>query len=1024
MVMHHIASDGWSMGILMRELSHFYETEISGSSKQSAGAADSVRRLCGVATGVAAREGAQPAARLLETTAGRCSDSSGSSNRPTTTGGSNVSRSKSAAGIIPGAHPRSKSLESARESLAVHDVAGGVPSVVVSLHSAKKTSSWVLRSLDAIEEKLRTSSDSLSIRSLCERACREIRRSWSLLRRVREVALEAYEHQDLPFERLVEDLQSERSLSHNPLFQVMFVLQNAPGSPLKLSGIEANRVRLVTETAHFDLTMSITERRSGADRKTSLTRPTFLKTRRLRGCWDISRFSLRGLSSNRRSESQTCPLLKEAERRQLLEWNQTEHPSIRRVGIFLGLFEAQVERTPEAVALEFEGEALAYSELNRRANQLARRLRQMGVGPDVLVGLYMERSVETMVAVLGTLKAGGAYVPLDTAYPQDRLAFMLADANPRVVISQQRLRNRIPDPISSVLCLDAESESVSTQSSENLRPENVPESLAYVIYTSGSTGRPKGVAMTRQALVNLVLWQCGVSNARESSRTLQFTSLSFDVSFQEIFSTWCSGGALVLIQEQVRRDSLALIRSLQENRINRLFLPFIALEHLAEAAASCEVLPSTLKEVYTAGEQLIITPKILRLFEKLPGCSLHNHYGPSESHVVTAYTLPTLRSQWQPRPPIGCPIANCQVYILDTHLRPVPVGVAGELFIGGDCLARGYLDRPELTAERFLPNPLAPHGASRLYKTGDLVRYLHDGNIEFLGRSDHQVKLRGYRIELGEIESVLAQHPGVAETVVVVREDVPGDQRLVAYIVGHDGHSSEVGELRSFLSKRLPDYMVPSAYVFLEALPLTPSGKVDRRKLPAVSAAERGVSEGYLGPRDELERKLTRIWEELLGVGRIGIKDNFFDLGGHSLLAMRLIARVEQELSRTFSLADLFQSPTIEGLARELWGQGNDCRTSIGSALFGLRGTKPPVFVHGGSFELSRHLGEDQPCYGLEPHGQEGGGRLRPLRRWRQTTCGKSGHCNRRGPTSSGAFPLVGWLRMKWRNSCDSRGKT
>ena len=306
---------------------------------------------------------------------------------------------------------------------------------------------------------------------------------------------------------------------------------------------------------------------------------------------------------------------------------------------------------------------------------------------------------------------------------------------------------------------------------------------------------------------------------------------------------------------------------------------------------------------------------------------------------------------------------------MDTHLQPVPVGVAGELFIGGDCLARGYLARPELTAERFIPNPFEQDGIGRLYKTGDLVRYLRDGKIEFLGRSDHQVKLRGFRIELGEIESVLARHPGVAQVVVVVLEEAPGDQRLVAYIVGNGGHSSEVGEFKSFLSKKLPDYMLPSAYVFLDALPLTATGKVDRRGLPAVSKVGRASSERYVGPRDETERKLTEIWEELLGVGRIGIKDNFFDLGGHSLLAMRLIARVEQELGRTFSLADLFQSPTIESLA-----EGKRKRLSGLPLLVPFRtgGMKFPLFVHGGSFELSRHLGEDQPCYGLEPHGQDG----------------------------------------------------
>ncbi|HEX2520598.1 MAG TPA: amino acid adenylation domain-containing protein, partial [Terriglobia bacterium] len=719
------------------------------------------------------------------------------------------------------------------------------------------------------------------------------------------------------------------------------------------------------ETAHFDLMLSLVERRlklvGGLSYSTDLFDEATIE--RMLGHFEVL---LEGIVKHPEKRISDLPLLKQAERQQLVEWNRTKVECSPEWNL-ASLFETQVGRTPEAVALEFEGEGWTYSELNQRANQLAHWLRQMGVGPDVLVGLYLERSLETMVAVLGVVKAGGAYVPLDTAYPQDRLAFMLADANPRVVITQRRLRHRISNPTASILCLDAEWESVSRQRSENPGHENVAENLAYVIYTSGSTGRPKGVAMTRGALANLIVWQCQVSNATESSRTLQFTSVSFDVSFQEIFATWCSGGSLVLIQEQVRRDSLALLSFLKEKRINRLFLPFIALEHLAEAAASNNVLPSSLKEVYTAGEQLIITPKILGLFEKLPECSLHNHYGPSESHVVTAYTLPALRSQWPPRPSIGCPIANCQVYILDTHLQPVPVGVAGELFIGGDCLARGYLDRPELTAEKFIPNRF---GTGRLYKTGDLVRYLQDGKIEFLGRSDHQVKLRGFRIELGEIESVLAQHPGVGETVVVVREEVPGNPRLVAYIVGHEGHSCEVGELRSFLSQKLPDYMVPSAYVFLGALPLTASGKVDRKALPAVSGAQSGSSERYVGPRDETERKLTKIWQELLGVERIGIKDNFFDLGGHSLLGIRLIGRVEQELGRTFSLADLFQSPTLESLALNLRKRLSPQLPSL--VPFRNFGSKPPVFIYGASFELSRYVDTGQPFFGLEPHGQAG----------------------------------------------------
>ena len=913
-VLHHIASDGWSMGILMRELSHFYEAEIIGRPSslpelpiqyvdfaewqrewlQGKVLDDQLdywkRQLAGAPTRLdLPTDRPRPAVQTFRGASRQMELS------PQLTQGLKALSLQERASLF-------MTLLAAFQVLLFRYT--GQDDVVLGSPIAG-------RNRGEVEDLIGFFVNTLALRTDLSGNPTFL----DLLQRVREVALEAYEHQDLPFERLVEDLQAERSLSHNPLFQVMFILQNAPGSPLKLPGIQANRVRLVTETAHFDLSMSITERGPRLVARLSYSTDLFedATIERMLGHFEVL---LAGIVKHPEKRISDLPLLKETERRQLEEWNQTtiEHSEGRDLA---ALYESQVERTPEAVALELDGERLTYSELNRRANQLAHWLKKMGVGPDVLVGLYMERSLETMVALLSVLKAGGAYVPLDTAYPQDRLAFMLTDANPRVVVTQKHLRSRIPEQKSSIICLDSESEFLSAQSSENPRPESVPESLAYVIYTSGSTGRPKGVAMTRQALVNLILWQCRVSNRKESSRTLQFTSLSFDVSFQEIFSTWCSGGSLVLIQEQVRRDSRALLRFLQENRINRLFLPFIALEQLAEAAASCDILPSALREVYTAGEQLIITPKILELFERLPECSLHNHYGPSESHVVTAYPLSARTSQWEPRPPIGGPIANCQVYVLDHQLRPVPVGIAGELFIGGDCLARGYLDRPELTAERFVPNPFCQNGASRLYKTGDLVRYLPDGNIEFLGRSDHQVKLRGFRIELGEIESVLARHPGVGKTVVVVREDVPGDQRLVAYVVRQGEGLCEAGELRSFLSKNLPDYMLPSAYEFLEALPLTPSGKVDRKALPAVSG-QRGPSKAYVGPRDEIERKLITIWEELLSVRPIGVKDNFFELGGHSLLATRLIARIEKMQRAKVSLASLFQSPTIESLAQNL----------------------------------------------------------------------------------------------------------
>jgi amino acid adenylation domain-containing protein len=626
------------------------------------------------------------------------------------------------------------------------------------------------------------------------------------------------------------------------------------------------------------------------------------------------------------------------------------------------MFESQCKRTPDAVAVEYGGKQLTYRELNVRANQLARELKHLGVQPDSLVGLYLERSLEMVVALLGILKSGAAYVPMDTAYPRERLAFMLAHAKPSVLITQQMLLQNAPEHQASVLCMDSRV-SEKLDGSDNLENQTAPDNLAYVIYTSGSTGRPKGVALTHRALVDLIVWQCGVSTLGDSGRTLQFTPLSFDVSFQEIFATWCSGGTLVLIDNQVRRDPTALLEFLQAKKIERLFLPFVALQQLAEAAAENEVIPWALREVYTAGEQLLITPKILKLFEKIPRCSLHNHYGPSESHVVTAFTLPSQRKDWEARPSIGDSVANCQVFILDEHLNKVSSDNIGEIFIGGSCLARGYLDRPDLTAERFVPSPFET--SARLYKTGDMARWLPDGKIEFLGRVDHQVKIRGFRIELGEIETVLSQYPGVNQTAVVVREASPDEKRLVAYVVWDKERELSIPELRKFLKVQLPDYMVPSYFVTLAELPVTPSGKVDRRALPVVF--EGLGARGSRPPRDRLELQLAEIWKSLLHVEHAGVTDNFFDLGGHSLLAVKLLAQIKQSFGRDLPLVSVFQAPTIEQMAQLLRQQG---WKPLGESLVVVQpnGSRPPFFcVHGivGYRRLAAYLEQDQPLYGL-----------------------------------------------------------
>ncbi|MBD0265517.1 MAG: amino acid adenylation domain-containing protein, partial [Tolypothrix sp. Co-bin9] len=493
------------------------------------------------------------------------------------------------------------------------------------------------------------------------------------------------------------------------------------------------------------------------------------------------------------------------------------------------LFEAQVLCSPTSIAIEFEGKRLSYQELNQRVNRLAHYLQVLGVQPDILVGLCLERSLELVIAVLAILKAGGAYLPLDPTYPAERLGFMLENAQASILLTQSHLCKDLSIQTTHRVCLDSDEEAIAQNPITAPQNEATPDNLAYVIYTSGSTGKPKGVAMPHHPLVNLITWQWQNSTVGLNAKTLQYTPISFDVSFQEIFATLTTGGTLVLISEQTRRDPTSLLRFLNQAGIERLFLPFVALQQLAEVAQMESIIPTSLREVITAGEQLRITIAIAHLFSHLPQCSLYNHYGPSETHVVTAFTLTGSSQDWPALPPIGQPIANSQIYLLDSDLQPVPVGVTGELYVGGVSLAKGYFNSPELTAQRFVVSPF--NKCERLYKTGDLARYLADGNIEYLGRIDQQVKIRGYRIEPGEIETVLEQHSLVRQAVVVPRNDIPGERRLVAYIVA-DAPATTVSELRQFLRSQLPEYMVPSAIMLLDKLPLTPSGKVDRQALP------------------------------------------------------------------------------------------------------------------------------------------------------------------------------------------------
>ena len=751
-----------------------------------------------------------------------------------------------------------------------------------------------------------------------------------LLGRVKAQALAAQQHQDIPFEQVVEVVHPARSLSHSPIFQVMLAWQNAPEGVLELPGLEVRASQLAPQvTAKFDMTLSLREAGKtiigGLEYATSLFEAGTIE--RYLGYF---RTLLEAMVADDGQAADRLPLLSAAERHQVVgEWNETavEYP---REKCIHQLFEEQTERTPDAIALTYEDEYLSYGELNSRANRLAHYLHRSGVRPDTRAAICLERSVEMVVGVLGVIKAGGAYVPLDPAYPVDRLAYMLEDSLPVVTLTHHRVppevRSILDQAIggASVIDLGVNAECWATEPDTNPDRTSIgltPQHVAYVIYTSGSTGSPKGVAMPHSPLVNLILWQMAIPAGRTPQRSLQFAALGFDVSFQEIFSTLSIGAELELIDNSTRRDFRMLMRRISARRIERLFLPSSVLQSLVEAAGSDAVAASensdwALQEFITAGEQLRITPQIALLFRHLKQPRLCNHYGPTETHVVTAFALPDQPAIWPSLPPIGSPISNTRIYLLDRQRQLVPVGVVGEIYIGGEQLARSYLNQPELTAERFLPDQFSREPGARAYKTGDLGRWLPDGKIEFLGRNDFQVKIRGYRIELGEIEARLMEHHGVREAVVVAREAAAGDKRLVTYYTCIKDTERGIGadELRRYLSAKLPEYMVPAAYVRLERLPLTPNGKVDRKGLPAPEEDAYGVR-GYQAPVGETETVVASIWADVLKVERVGRYDNFFLLGGHSLLAMRFISQLRQTLDVEALISDLFEHPVLTDFA-------------------------------------------------------------------------------------------------------------
>ncbi|UQA59462.1 non-ribosomal peptide synthetase/type I polyketide synthase [Polyangium aurulentum] len=734
----------------------------------------------------------------------------------------------------------------------------------------------------------------------------------ALLDRVRATMVGAYEHEALPFERLVQALRIERSPAYNPLVQIAFAPQPAGERDLALEGARVERIEASTKTTVFDLTLYTWEAADGGIEAAIEYSTDLFDTWRMEAL--ARRFAALVAGATRAPDARlsALPILSEEERRQTLRDSSGPEMAVELDGGVHAFFEEQAERTPDAIALIAGPEQLTYAQLEARANRLAHALHRNGVGPDVLVGIVADRSVDMIVGVLGILKAGGAYVPLDPAHPKERIGFVLEDAELQWILADHEGCAALPESAATIVRFDA----VEGESAERPHCALGREHLAYVLYTSGSTGRPKGVAMGHGALRNLVAWHARDMRLGQPARTLQFASLGFDVSAQEMLTTWAAGGTLVLVSEETRRDAVALVRALEAHAVERLFLPFVFLQHLAETAVELGRVPEALRDVVTAGEQLKCTPAIRWFFDRLPRCRLHNHYGPTEAHVVTAHVLEGPAGAWPALPSIGRPIPNTQIHILDDRGAPVPVGVAGELHIGGVALAQGYLRRPELTAERFVRDPYAFTPDARMYRTGDLARRAPDGTIEYIGRADFQVKVRGYRVELGEIEAVLGEHPDVREAAAAVREVSPGDRRIVAYVVMREGHVADAAKLRAHLKERLPEPMLPSRFVILQSLPLSPNGKVDRLRLPAPAEEHAALAMGAPeAPRSALEQSLLAIWREVLGIERVGIDDAFFDVGGHSLLLARVRSAVAARLGIELSIVDLLRLPTIRTLA-------------------------------------------------------------------------------------------------------------
>jgi aspartate racemase len=727
--------------------------------------------------------------------------------------------------------------------------------------------------------------------------------------------------------------------------------------------------------------------------------------------------------------------LTDSERHQILiEWNNTavEYPHELCVH---HLVERQAERTPSAPAVQCGQQILTYRELNSRANQLAGYLSKLGVGPDVPVGIFLDRSLDLAITLLAVLKSGGTCVPLDPQYPGERLAFMIEDARIAVLVTGDKLLGKINSGTAHTVCLNQEWNAIRGGKNQISAAVATPKNLAYIVYTSGSTGKPRGVQLPHRGLVNHHVAATKIYGLEPGDRVLQFSSISFDISIEETFPTWVAGGTLVFRTDDTPLAASGFLRWVGEQRITVLNLPTAywheLVHELSESKASA--LPESLRTVIVGGEKASSSAFADWLRVSRGRVRWINTYGPTEASVIATAYEPTFSdpADVPASLPIGRPIANTQIYLLDQDLSPVPVGAEGELHIGGDGVARGYLNRPEMTAEKFIADPFSTHPEARLYKTGDLARYLPNGEIEFVGRRDFQVKIRGFRVELGEIEAVLATHEGVRDAVVVAKVDASGDKRLLAYVVPTSLTQADTKSWRAFLEQRLPDYMVPSVFVMVEALPLTPNGKVDRRalenrsiSLPLTSGTKKSTS------RDPVENQMLKIWQSVLGVENVGLEDNFWELGGHSLLAARLTQLIENAFGKRLTLAAIIEAPTVQQLTRivkgEDKGQSWSCLVALQPA-----GNKPPFFcIHGvggnsvGFRELANFVGNDQPFYGVQAQGLDG--QLPCLTRVEDMAALYIKEIRRVQPTGPyylGGFSFGGWIACEMAQQFQAQGE-